>query len=61
MTEVDRYMGVAVRGKVKWFDAAKGYGFILADDGGPDILLHANVLRNFAKARLLKMHMSRWS
>ncbi len=61
MTEVDRYMGVAVRGKVKWFDAAKGYGFILADDGGPDILLHANVLRNFAKARLLKMNMSRWS
>ena len=47
MTEVDRYTGVAVRGKVKLFDATKGYGFILADDGGPDILLHANVLRNF--------------
>ena len=52
MTEVDRYMGVAVRGKVKWFDATKGYGFILADDGGPDISLHANVLRNFGQSSI---------
>lgn len=34
-------------GKVKWFDTAKGFGFIVDDDGGPDILLHANVLRNY--------------
>ncbi len=52
MTEVNRYMGLAVRGKVKWFDANKGYGFILADDGGPDILLHANVLRNFGQSSI---------
>ncbi|MGV6889262.1 cold-shock protein [Rhodophyticola sp. SM2404] len=39
----------AVRGKVKWFDASKGFGFIVSDDGGPDILLHANVLRNFGQ------------
>lgn len=32
-------------GTVKWFDPVKGFGFVLADDGGPDILLHANVLR----------------
>jgi cold shock protein len=38
-----------VQGRVKWFDAAKGFGFIVADDGGPDILLHANVLRNFGQ------------
>ena len=36
-------------GKVKWFDPAKGFGFIVADDGGADILLHANVLRNFGQ------------
>ncbi len=35
-----------VHGKVKWFDPAKGFGFILADEGGGDILLHATVLRN---------------
>jgi CspA family cold shock protein len=36
-------------GHVKWFDAAKGFGFVVADTGGPDILLHANVLRNFGQ------------
>ncbi|MEI4470195.1 cold shock domain-containing protein [Frigidibacter sp. MR17.24] len=39
-----------VEGRVKWFDPAKGFGFILADEGGPDILLHANVLRNFGQS-----------
>lgn len=38
-----------VTGLVKWFDPTKGYGFILDQDGGPDILLHANVLRNFGR------------
>lgn len=37
-------------GTVKWFDPGKGFGFILAQDGGPDILLHANVLRNFGQS-----------
>ncbi len=36
-------------GKVKWFDPAKGFGFVIPDAGGPDILLHANVLRNFGQ------------
>ena len=31
--------------RVKWFDHVKGFGFLVPDDGGPDILLHANVLR----------------
>jgi CspA family cold shock protein len=39
----------AMRGLVKWFDPAKGFGFIVAADGGADILLHANVLRNFGQ------------
>lgn len=38
-----------VVGRVKWFDVGKGFGFILNDEGGPDILLHANVLRNFGQ------------
>ncbi|AKS46193.1 cold-shock DNA-binding protein family [Octadecabacter temperatus] len=37
-------------GHVKWFDPGKGFGFIVATDGGPDILLHANVLRNFGQS-----------
>ncbi len=39
-----------VQGHVKWFDPAKGYGFVVSDDGGPDILLHVNVLRNFGQS-----------
>lgn len=34
-------------GVVKWFDPSKGFGFIVADGTQDDILLHANVLRNF--------------
>lgn len=30
---------------VKWFDASKGYGFIVPDNGWPDVLLHVTVLR----------------
>ncbi len=39
-----------VRGLVKWFDPVKGFGFIVADDGGPDILLHVNALRNYGQS-----------
>lgn len=42
--------GRAVKGHVKWFDPGKGFGFVIADEGGPDILLHANVLRNFGQS-----------
>ncbi|MFC3207909.1 cold-shock protein [Aquamicrobium soli] len=37
---------VEVSGAIKWFDVAKGYGFILPDDGvSGDILLHVTCLR----------------
>lgn len=35
-----------MQGTVKWFDAVKGFGFIIADDGGGDILLHFTALRD---------------
>lgn len=41
-----------VSGRVKWFDPAKGYGFVVSDDIGQDILLHANVLRNFGQSSI---------
>ncbi|WP_299671091.1 cold-shock protein [uncultured Roseobacter sp.] len=39
-----------VTGLVKWFDPVKGFGFVVSDAGGPDILLHVNVLRNFGQS-----------
>lgn len=39
----------AIEGEVKWFDPNRGFGFIVSQSGGPDILLHANVLRNFGQ------------
>ncbi len=41
---------LVIHGHVKWFDPARGYGFVVAEGGGPDILLHANVLRNFGQS-----------
>ncbi|WP_407051023.1 cold-shock protein [Methyloraptor flagellatus] len=36
---------IEVAGTIKWFDIAKGYGFIVPDNGLPDILLHVTCLR----------------
>lgn len=38
-----------VVGRVKWFDPTRGFGFIVDGSGDADILLHANVLRNFGQ------------
>jgi cold shock protein len=36
---------VEVSGRIKWFDVAKGFGFIVPDNGMPDVLLHVTCLR----------------
>jgi cold shock protein len=36
---------VEVSGRIKWFDVAKGFGFIVPDNGLPDVLLHVTCLR----------------
>jgi len=50
MEEVDEKAVLVLHGKVKWFDPVKGFGFILSEEAGSDILLHANVLRNFGQS-----------
>ena len=34
-----------VTGFVKWFDVARGYGFIIPDNGAQDVLLHLSCLK----------------
>jgi CspA family cold shock protein len=36
---------IEVAGEIKWFDVAKGYGFIVPDNGMPDVLVHVTTLR----------------
>ncbi|MBN2629532.1 MAG: cold shock domain-containing protein [Rhodobacteraceae bacterium] len=49
MTQEETDMRI-VHGQVKWFDPAKGFGFIVSDESESDILLHANVLRNYGQS-----------
>lgn len=33
------------RGKVKWFNETKGYGFIVPENGGKDIFFHFSAIQ----------------
>jgi cold shock CspA family protein len=41
-------MSERVRGRIKWFDHRKRYGFIERDDSLPDVFVHENEFRSRA-------------
>lgn len=56
--QVDAAPAVRICGRVKWFDAGKGYGFIVPDDPGltdlKDVLLHVTSLRSSGRESCLE-------
>jgi CspA family cold shock protein len=54
-TDAESEPAIRVEGRVKWFDPAKGYGFVVPDagpNGGGlkrDVLLHISVMRKFGR------------
>ena len=41
-----------IRGRVKWFDATRGFGFLVSDDVDGDVLIHFSVLREHGRRSL---------
>jgi cold shock protein len=39
-------------GHIKWFDATRGFGFLVPDEAGDDILVHFSVLRDHGRRML---------
>lgn len=41
----DRQSAGPLDGIVKWYDAARGFGFVVPNDGGKDVFVHVTTLR----------------
>lgn len=50
--EADPSALVRVAGSIKWFDATRGFGFLVADEIAGDILVHFSVLRAHGRRSL---------
>jgi CspA family cold shock protein len=44
--------GFRVSGRIKWFDATRGFGFLVSDQCDGDILVHFSVLRDHGRRSL---------
>jgi CspA family cold shock protein len=40
----DASTAIDLTGKVKWFDRARGFGFVASDDFGRDVFVHSSIL-----------------
>jgi CspA family cold shock protein len=54
LTDTQTSSAGVIWGQVKWYDAVKGYGFVVPDGGGPDVMVHASCVRAFGKMALVE-------
>lgn len=45
---------IRIRGTLKWFDPIKGFGFIVPQEGGADVLLHHSALGPYSRTMLIE-------
>ena len=50
--EEDLPEGIRVEGRIKWFDATRGFGFLVSDQVEGDVLIHFSVLRDHGRRSL---------
>jgi cold shock protein len=50
--EADERLGTRTEGHVKWFDATRGFGFLVPDTGDGDVLIHFSILREHGRRML---------
>jgi len=43
---------VQITGRIKWFDATRGFGFLISEDVAGDVLVHFSVLRDHGRRSL---------
>jgi cold shock protein len=53
MEEPPESGGIRVRGRVKWFDPVKGFGFIVSNEVVGDVLIHRSVIQEYGSTTVL--------
>lgn len=44
--------GIQITGRIKWFDATRGFGFLVSDQCEGEVLVHFSVLRDHERRSL---------
>lgn len=47
-------VGVLLKGRIKWFNNAKGYGFLEYEDSGQDVFIHYSVIEGDGYKTLIR-------